>query len=191
MRLVVVTCVKAMINNTLKLIKMALCLSTSVGFNFSYIDSALSQSATFLFQTTVEGRCEFKNMTGGSLGLSSDRKKIDSKMGGSAGSATFECNQPAKLKVETPQQLAGPTLNTTLKETQVLLNGNSCNTGKNNQSFNELIKATNPAVPTESSTPSDQLIGCHGITVNMNLSNPTEIATGTYIFSVRVTATQN
>jgi hypothetical protein len=80
-------------------------------------EGAYAQSVDVNFSGTVQGRCNFGNVTNGILvtdgpGTPQGAYKLGSPFpGGSAGQVTVTCNQPASLQVSAPIQTAGPTGN--------------------------------------------------------------------------------
>ena len=179
----------------LRLIKGITFLSSLISLGFLNSDIVQAQTAIILFQATVDGRCEFTNLVPGSLGLSSDQKTLSSEQtGGNSGSARFECNQPAKVRLEIPQEVfvSSPLTNPT-HESKVFVNGNSCSTGNNPKLFTETITANDSltVAEVEGNTGNGQWKGCHELTIDMNITSQSQISAGSYIFGVRVSATKN
>jgi hypothetical protein len=157
---------------------------TLIAVGLAAIPRVQAQTAVIQFEGSVSGRCDFSNISGGSLGLSADGLTLDSQSG-SAGAATLTCNQPSRLEVNAPVQLSSIPLTITSSSAQADINGNSCG-GKN--PFSETVVATNTDTPKQSNTPPGQMTGCHEITVNMSVTNNTPMPAGSYRFRVRLTA---
>ncbi len=178
-----------------RLIKGIAFFSTLISWDFFYSNVVQAQTAIILFQATIDGRCEFTNLIPGSLGLSSDQTTLSSEQtGGNSGSATFICNQPAKVRLEIPQEVfvSSPLSNPT-HESKLFINGNSCATGNNPKLFTETLTANDSltVAEAEGNIGNGQWKGCHELTLDMNITSQSQISAGSYIFGVRVSATKN
>ncbi len=147
------------------------------------IPSVQAQPVGIQFEGSVSGRCDFSNISGGSLGLSADGLTLDSQLG-SAGTANLTCNQFTRLQVEAPVQLSSNPLNITSSSAQALIEGRFLFIFP----FSETVEATNTSTPALSQSPSWYLLGNNDITVNMSVTNNTLMPAGTYVFRVRLTA---
>jgi hypothetical protein len=171
-----------------KLIQVTMFLSSLIGLGFVYGNVANAQSAGFIFQSTVNGRCDFINVVAGNLGLSADGKTFSSTANaGSQASATLDCNLGnIKLAVEAPKLASWSdpfTIDSSTSE--VTYDHNLGIGGQQNISATNL----NPSVSVQYNALGSFLLwGSRNIDINMSVTSPTEISAGNYSFTVRFTA---
>lgn len=161
------------------------CLSSFISLGWLYSDVAKAENTPFIFQGSVDGICEFRDIIGGSLGLSSDGKTFDSEeSGGSQASATFFCNGRATVQADAPVLLgASDPLTINSSRAEVRLNRPILP--------DETIIATNNSTPSSSGTlyPSFLFFFIeYDVEVDMRVTSDEKIPAGNYIFTVRLTA---
>lgn len=184
-------------NNNLKKTNIKAVFLITIFFNaFSvlYSNSAKAQSANINFVGSISDRCDIGNIQHGSLGVSSDKTQLSSRIaGGQNGLATLNCNRAAQIDLYAPQQLSNHSLTNPVAVSDLVIGGctnqggsegNTVFAGNANSSY------ASPANSRNFGWTGGKVRVCSTLTVNMSLTNgaSTMLPAGNYSFRVRISA---